>query len=67
MPPFVDQQTISKEIMDRFKAFNDAMMQFNNNEEAAQNTMRRDFENTFTGITCCISIQMLRTLLTKNQ
>ena len=47
LPPFVDDQTISKENMDRFKAFNDAMMKFNNNKEAAQNTMRRDFENTY--------------------
>lgn len=47
IPPFVDDQTISKENMDRFKAFNDAMMKFNNNKEEAQNTMRRDFENTY--------------------
>lgn len=47
IPPFVDEQTISKECMDRFKAFNDTMLKFNNNKDAAQNTMRRDFENTF--------------------
>ncbi len=47
MPPFVDEETISKATMDRFKAFNDAMLQFNNNKDAAQNTMRRDFENTY--------------------
>jgi hypothetical protein len=47
IPPFVDDETISKECMGRFKAFNDAMLQFNNNKDAAQNTIKRDFENTF--------------------
>jgi hypothetical protein len=47
IPPFVDDDTISKEDLQRFKAFNDAIVQFNNNIDAAKNTMRRDFENTY--------------------
>lgn len=47
MPSFVSEETISQESMNRFKAFNDAMLQFNNNKDAAQNTIRRDFENTY--------------------
>lgn len=47
IPPFVDEETISKATMDRFKAFNDTMLKFKNDKDAAQNTMRRDFENTY--------------------
>jgi hypothetical protein len=47
MPPFVSDETISNECLQRFKAFNNTMLQFNNNKDAAQNTVRRDFENTY--------------------
>ena len=47
IPPFVSDETISKECRDRFKAFNDGMLQFNNDKDAAQKTIRRDFENTY--------------------
>ena len=47
IPPFVDDETISKECLDRFKAFNNTMLQFNNDKSAAQTTVKRYFENTY--------------------
>jgi hypothetical protein len=47
MPPFVDDETISKDCLERFKSFNKMMQQFGNDREAAKITAKREYENTF--------------------
>jgi len=47
VPQFVTSQTISKECLDRLKAYNNTLAKSNNDKHAAQNVLREYFENTF--------------------
>ena len=47
VPDFVSPETVSKACIQRLTAFNRTMKQFNNNRQAAQGAMRRDFEDTY--------------------
>ena len=47
VPPFVTSETISKECMQRLKAFDNTLAKYNNDKNAAQDVLRENFENTF--------------------
>lgn len=47
MPSFVSEETISKECLQSFTAFNNLMKHYNNDKEAAKNYVRKDFEDTY--------------------
>jgi hypothetical protein len=47
LPSFVDDDTISKDILERFKAFNNMMLHFKNNSDAAKITAKKEFEDTY--------------------
>ncbi|HAH23869.1 MAG TPA: hypothetical protein DCL77_08940 [Prolixibacteraceae bacterium] len=47
VPGFVNDQTVSKGCIQRLTAFNKTMKQFHNDVQAAKNTLRGNFENTY--------------------
>jgi cytochrome b subunit of formate dehydrogenase len=47
LPSFVSDETISKEDLERFAAFNNMMKKYNNDPEAAKNEARQKFEHTY--------------------
>ncbi|HET6558453.1 MAG TPA: DUF6057 family protein [Prolixibacteraceae bacterium] len=47
IPPFMTDETISKECMQKLMKFNTAARQFNNNLPAGQEALRNDFEDTY--------------------
>lgn len=47
IPPFMTQETISKECMQKLSRFNTAAQKFKNDRQAGQEAMRNDFEDTY--------------------
>lgn len=47
IPPFMTQETISKECMQKLMKFNAATKQFKNDLKAGQEALRNDFEDTY--------------------